>query len=800
MEELLSARLREVLAGIDARPGDPLRLVLTGAHGHGKTTVLEAIGRRYRAAGVPVIGRNDLAAGVPAVDAAVLLDDAETLGGEAGAVLVKLAGETSRLVLTHTPGAAGPVFTSLTGSPARHLRLSPWSPNDVARFAGDVLGRALTSERAVSVQRATSGVPRLVTRCLRVTVVEELIDQLRAELDGLGEPGLTYLVAAGAGGRSDLELLAAALDRPRAEVPAVVEEVRAAGLLAADGAVPPIVARTARDHAGADRRLIVLVRMLEAQLAAGQPVVAIARELLRLGAAGALVRTGFEAAAAEVVAEDPALAFDFYAAAAHAGSSRIRLAPDWAHAAVLSGRLDTALQLGDELLGTAEPHTRTRGALVAGTVIARRGDLARGAELLRWSADPGAARLADLAAIALGETVGHALDVPTDPAPAYGHIAAQLLDGIRESVTDRPEAALATLLAAADSAAATGTGHLLPDSPAVLTALVALHAAEFDLARGVLERAGGGERHTLLLGWTAMLQGDLVAAEAHRAAVHGRNVRLAPRDELFLHGLELGLARRDGTPEAVQECWRTAYEAMMRQPLDLFALLPLGEVLVAASRIEEGHRVTVHRDRAFALLDRLGSPVLWSAWPHWAAFHAAVISGDRETARKALRPLATFPDSGRLAPAFVAAGEQWLAVIDGSVEVTAVLAAADLLNRAGLRWDAARLAGQAAVRATDRTAMVTLLRAAKQFPAGTAVAAGTMPSGSSAAEPPVLTPRERDIGRLVVAGHTYKEIGEQLHISGKTVEHHMARIRAKLGVSDRRTLATLLGGMLGDTS
>ncbi|MGW4529146.1 helix-turn-helix domain-containing protein, partial [Amycolatopsis sp. NPDC004378] len=69
-----------------------------------------------------------------------------------------------------------------------------------------------------------------------------------------------------------------------------------------------------------------------------------------------------------------------------------------------------------------------------------------------------------------------------------------------------------------------------------------------------------------------------------------------------------------------------------------------------------------------------------------------------------------------------------------------------------------------------------------------------------AAEPPALTERERDIGRLFVAGHTYKEIGEQLHISGKTVEHHMVRIRAKLGVSDRRTLATLLGGMLGEAS
>ncbi len=797
MEELLSARLREVLAGIDARPGDPVRLVLTGAHGHGKSTVLNAIGRRYRAAGVAVIGRDDLATAVPASDSAVLLDDAETLTGEARAALLRLAESASRLVLTHTPGVAGPVVPVPAGVPAQYLRLAPWSPGDVVRFSGDVLGRPLTWERAVTLQRATSGVPRLVTRCLRVAAVEELIDQLRTELDGLGEPGLTYLVAAEAGGRGDLELLAVALDRSRDEVSAVVEQVRVAGLLAADGAVPPVVARAVREHTGADRRLTVLVRMLEVQLAAGRPVLAIAQALLRLDAAGGLVRAGFETAAAEAVAEDPALAYDLYAAAAHAGSSRIRLAPDWARAAMLSGRLDTALRLGDELLSTAEPHARTQGALVAGTVIARRGDLARGAELLRWSADPGAARLANLAAIALGETVDGALEATPDPAAAYGHVAAQLLDGIRDSVAGRAEAALATLLGAADSAAATGTGRLLPDSPAVLTALVALHTAEFDLARGVLDRAAGGERHVLLLGWTAMLQGDLATAEAHRTAVHRPGVRLAPRDELFLHGLELGLARRGGTPEAVRERWGAAYEAVMRQPVDLFALLPLGEVLVAAARIEEGYRVSMHRDRAFTLLDRHGSPVLWSAWLHWAAFHAAIVSGDADTAREALHPLAATAASGRLAQAFAAAGAQWLAVLGGSVEVEAVLAAAELLNRAGLRWDAARLAGQAAVRATDRADMVTLLRAAKQFPASSAV---TAPASSAAGEPPVLTSRERDIGRLFVAGHTYKEIGERLHISGKTVEHHMARIRAKLGVSDRRTLATLLGGMLGDAS
>ncbi|QKV73886.1 LuxR C-terminal-related transcriptional regulator [Amycolatopsis sp. Hca4] len=789
MQELLSAPLQKLLAGIDTRPEDPVRVILSGPPGHGKSTVLTAIGRHYRAAGVPVIDRAALPGASSATGGAVLVDDADTLTPSAAEALVRLAGETSRLVLTHTPGAAGSIAAPLATTEARHLRLAPWATEDVARFATSVLGRSLTGERATAVQQATAGVPRLVARCFALPA-EELVDQLRAELDGLGEAALTYLVAAGIGGEHDVELLATVLD----DVAAVVAGIRAAGLLAAGDTVPPLVARAVRDHVTPGRQLAVLVRLLETRLASGQPVLPITRELRRLGATGDLPRAGLEAAAAEAAADDPGLAADLYAAAAREGSPVERLAPGWARAAVLAGRLDTALRLGDELLSAAVPEARAEGALLTGTVLARRGDLARGAELLRWSGDPGARRLADLAGIALGHVLPEADEPPSRPLSAYGHVAGRLLDGIRASVSGRPDTALATLLGAADSAAATGVDHLLPDSPAVLTAVVALHAGEFELARGVLTRAAANKRHTLLLGWTELLAGDLTAAAAHRTAVRHQDVVLAPRDDLLLRALDLGLARRGETPEAVRKHWNPAYEAMMRQPLDLFTLLPLGELLVAAARLGEGFRVAAHHDRALALLERHGSPPLWADWLRWSAFHAAIVGGDRETAR---RSLGSFdPVAGRLGSALAAAGAQWLAVLDGAVEPDRVLAAADSLHRAGLRWDAARLAGQAAIRATDRAAMISLLRAAKRFTHG--MTAPEEPAAVTPAEPPALTTREREIGRLLVDGHIYREIGERLHISGKTVEHHVGRIRAKLGVTDRRTLVTLLSGMLGD--
>ncbi|MEZ6132398.1 MAG: LuxR C-terminal-related transcriptional regulator [Planctomycetaceae bacterium] len=46
----------------------------------------------------------------------------------------------------------------------------------------------------------------------------------------------------------------------------------------------------------------------------------------------------------------------------------------------------------------------------------------------------------------------------------------------------------------------------------------------------------------------------------------------------------------------------------------------------------------------------------------------------------------------------------------------------------------------------------------------------------------VLTPRERDVVRLVVAGRLNKAIGTQLEISPKTVEKHRGRMMQKLQV------------------
>jgi DNA-binding CsgD family transcriptional regulator len=56
----------------------------------------------------------------------------------------------------------------------------------------------------------------------------------------------------------------------------------------------------------------------------------------------------------------------------------------------------------------------------------------------------------------------------------------------------------------------------------------------------------------------------------------------------------------------------------------------------------------------------------------------------------------------------------------------------------------------------------------------------------------VLTERECDIARAVLDGLTHREIAAQLFLAPKTVEHHVARIRQRLGVTSRSALMAAL--------
>ena len=176
-----------------------------------------------------------------------------------------------------------------------------------------------------------------------------------------------------------------------------------------------------------------------------------------------------------------------------------------------------------------------------------------------------------------------------------------------------------------------------PDTPAALVTLAALHGGDPVRARSVIRRAvrAGHEdgpeaalfftrRHRLLLGWVRMLDGHLPAAtsDVTIACADADASPLHRRDALWAAALQTAIARRSGDTGAMQKHWYAAVEVLAEYSMDLFSLLPLGELWVAAARMRQIDRLQHTLDEAFALLDSLGDPVLWSVPLHWAGVHA----------------------------------------------------------------------------------------------------------------------------------------------------------------------------------
>jgi DNA-binding NarL/FixJ family response regulator len=143
--------------------------------------------------------------------------------------------------------------------------------------------------------------------------------------------------------------------------------------------------------------------------------------------------------------------------------------------------------------------------------------------------------------------------------------------------------------------------------------------------------------------------------------------------------------------------------------------------------------------------------------------------------------------------ALARAARTWVAIVDGRADPDEVAAAAKGLSGLGLTWEASRLTGQAAIRASDPSVTRALLEQARDLKAALPAA----DAGDAAATASVLSEREQMVAQHIVDGLTHKEIGAQLYISPKTVEHHVAKIRQKLGASTRAEMVAALRSHIG---
>ncbi|MCS5720331.1 AAA family ATPase [Herbiconiux sp. CPCC 205763] len=75
-------------------------------------------------------------------------------------------------------------------------------------------------------------------------------------------------------------------------------------------------------------------------------------------------------------------------------------------------------------------------------------------------------------------------------------------------------------------------------------------------------------------------------------------------------------------------------------------------------------------------------------------------------------------------------------------------------------------------------------------------AAGALSRRSTTSAPSVLTTQEMQIARLASQGYTNAEMASRMFLSSRTVEHHLAKIFAKLQISSRHAIEAALGGLV----
>ncbi|MGH2950223.1 MAG: response regulator transcription factor, partial [Solirubrobacteraceae bacterium] len=392
-----------------------------------------------------------------------------------------------------------------------------------------------------------------------------------------------------------------------------------------------------------------------------------------------------------------------------------------------------------------------------------------------------------------------------------------LAAGAVESVAGDAAVALSHLTQATGLLESAGDAVLLAYSPAELVAVVAAQSGETALADATLGHAvaaklGGGlaqPRHLLLHGWNAMTRGALQTAQGVLDRLGA--TPLEPGDELFAAALATGLARRSGDSAALGAAFARGRTALIRHPVDLYLLRQLGELAVAAALLDERETIAPHLDQAWTLLAKLGEPPLWTVPLHWSELHADLAAGDLEAAQRRAKVLSVMPP--RYAKSFAVAAAGWLRVARGDVDPDDVRAAAVGLHHAGLTADGAQLAASASVRTTDRKDAAALMAFARNLsdstsqerpPATEPAPTGTEPADveptAEVAATPLLSERELEVGRLILAGLTHKQIGARLFISAKTVEHHVARMRNRLGADGRNELFGMLRNLIGDTA
>ncbi len=665
-------------------------------------------------------------------------------------------------------------------------RVGLMSFDDFASAVSSMIGKATSNDRLQTLFDATSGLIGLAADAIAAnwfgdldSVPEELVDGFarRMERSGLESCALAKILAVDPrlDSSTAIDALEESLDRGAAE-----RGIRAGGLVDRDGLLIPALRVAVLADLTTDERSSIHDRLAQS-LNRQQPDQALVHLLSGSGTVAGTAQTLVEAASQRQVS-DPVQALALCDQAELAGVPAGDLALIRARASFSLGFSDSLRHLDD----VSDPSSGQAAMLSFG--IDQR-DLrfaqAAGRPLVGELAEP----LLNLARILVAEPFSETSAVTPSP---QRQLFARMGEGLSMVVNGLTADALTLFVLAADDfdrvqpdAPVGVTPHAVGGTAAMLLGDVV--GADVLLSLAVEADSGGqGEAttHRLLRAYARLLGGDY--ADSLTAVREGEEAHWPHRDRFLLAVLDAALARRSGDTARLRDAWARAEPVLVRQSgswllSDLFV-----ELLAAGARVGDSRRV---QPVAESLIEQ--GLALPASGPgptnaHWLELQLGLAREDRVGVQAAFESMANhLPDDPR-AKARIEAAEVWSTLMDREVDEDVVVAVSDRLSAVGDDWEASRLLGQAALDLRNPTAarrMLELARAKSSEPIDD-TGDGLMALG--------LSEREAEVARLVSEGRTHKEVGAQLFISPKTVEHHVARVKQKLGANSRaEMLATI---------
>lgn len=804
---LARARIQEVAGATSRAP----RVLVTGPAGSGKSLVLRHLRTRLHEQGARTVATAAApdATGVPA-DSVLFVDDAHLMSdAELGELHRRLDDEEGGMVLACRPWPRSEQLRQV----ARRLEqdrppivLGHLSALELLAHL-DHEGAAMTETCLTSLVDMCGSITWLIREALVAhgtdpcldpehRAVQVALSELVAERLHTIDPAVAAHVA-----RESLGAPGADTDDEATAMAGYAE-----GLLLRNGRPAPIVRSAVLATTSVERLAEVLSQeasrppsgLVELLIGIDDPRVA--QGLLRLGDS--------------VVDRDPVRASALYRSAEASGADSLEVTVRLALTAWARGDIDRAGVLVDGAQLPPDHACHDTAVDIAGAIWAARGLMGMSAAAYASADLTDPVVLAHAAITALGSGDREAVASAVERAraarafPSSVSVAMRLIGrGLTAGLTSTASGTLDDMVQASETYTESAAHGPIPELPAVLAALTAVNLGELDVAHTVLTDAlrgghGGAWAKPRLLLWTAWVA--LRRQHPDETLLRLGNVQALPgtlsaRDRLLRDAVILGHTRRYGDASTLPTVWQRVRDDVLHVQPDLYNLHPLTEFVTTAALQGDSARFEAAFAAAMSLVHHLGDPPAWSAHLHWAGVQQGILRGrpdDLATHAKAL--VAAAPNSP-VAAAMSVAGRVWTEVLTGTVDVDAIEAAAAQLSAVGLAWDGARLASHGAGHTEDRRIVARLLSTARQLhPNLDAPSDGPMLPARAARSHSVLSARELEVAVLVISGKTYAEIGETIYISPRTAEHHIARIRRRLGATSRSDLIAKLRAIVED--